>query len=673
MQTLLKITIFFSFILFLSCQKQDSQQDLNWYEKSFYLLHFDHHTNNDQPVGRDADYDEILRLLKLSRPDVIQIHAKGRPGYTTYPSEAGNVPDSLYTDVLGLWKDLAKELNIPFSVYYNLGRDGYIMQHKPEFNRQGPDGTLYNDALCYNSGVDTAYLFPMIKEIMEWYQPDGFWFDGYIFTVRSCYCEKCRNDFKKAYGREAPEEPGSPDWDLYKEMQREYARSLIRRTCDFVHNIDPECLVSVNWAYGLRQPEKPYDGIAYFEGDIGGNITKLSVQSRFYDTQGKPFDLMTPIGQRGGKKEDHQKQEIAVIIANGGKWFAWDSPSIGTSINAEHQRFLQNIAGWMRERQEFTILSERLPDVSVLNIADAHYHNFRNSHQCFRKQNKAIYSTSYMLKKNHILHDIIADWRLIEGPVKGKTIVLENASVVPEETDAALIKFAENGGRIFLTGMTPFNGSEKIMQMAGVTETSGSMNQEVAFGETGIHVDCYAVQTDPNAEILLSGKNATGESIPLLIHSDYGQGEVFYAPFPFYTNTAVHLDTLPNELFDAIHTHVFPSEVVSLTTNAPSDVEITLREKDALKVIHLVNKAIGEESNANPPKSLIHGHRYAYSNTNFPARGNFRITLKQPAKPLSVVAEPGKKSVQWEYKNGAVVVDVPEFDVHQMIVLDSGE
>ena len=671
MQTLFRIAVFLFFILFISCQKQDAKKDLNWYEKSFYLLHFDHHVNKDQPVGRDADFDEALRLLKLSKPDVIQIHAKGRPGYTTYPSKVGHVPDSLYKDVLGLWKDLATELNVPFSVYYNLGRDRYIMQHKPELNRQRPDGTLYTDALCYNSGVDTAYLFPMIKEIMEWYQPEGFWFDGYIFTVRSCYCDKCRNDFKKVYGREAPVDPDSPDWDLYKEMQREYTRDLLRRTCDFVHSIDPECLISVNYAYSILQPEKPYDGIAYLEGDIWGNITQLSVQSKFYDTQGKPFDLMTPIAQREGKKEDYQKQEIAVIIANGGRFFAWDNPTEGSGLVAERHRFLKNIASWMRERQELSILSESLADISVMDIADEHYHSSRNSPICFKKENEAIYSTSYMLTRNHLLHDIIADWRLIEGPVKGKTIVLENASTVPNETGAALKEYAENGGRLFITGMTAFTGSKEIRQMAGVMEASKSMDQKVTFGETGIHVDCYAVTTNPGAEILVSGTNAIGEAIPLLIHSDYGQGEVFYAPFPFYTRSAVHLDTLPNKLFDAIHARVFPSEEISLTTNAPSDVEITLRKKDGFKVIHLVNKAIGEEIHGGT-KSLIHGHRYNYNNTNFPARGNFQVTLKHPAQPLSVVAEPGKQNVQWEYTNGAVVVDVPKFDVHQMIVINSG-
>ncbi|MFQ5810104.1 MAG: hypothetical protein ACE5JM_10845, partial [Armatimonadota bacterium] len=64
----------------------------NWYETSFYLLHEDHHTNDRWEVGRDADPVETARLIALSKPDVIQIHAKGNPGWTTYPTKIGHAP-----------------------------------------------------------------------------------------------------------------------------------------------------------------------------------------------------------------------------------------------------------------------------------------------------------------------------------------------------------------------------------------------------------------------------------------------------------------------------------------------------------------------------------------------------------------------------------------------------
>lgn len=641
------------------------KERLNWYEKSYYLLHIDHHTQKDWPVGRKADFDETLRILKLTNPDVIQIHAKGNPGYTTYPSKVGAVPDSLAKDVMRVWKNLADEMKIPFSAYYNLGRDRFIMETKPYFNRQRADGSLYDNILCHNSGVDTAYLFPMIKEIIEWYKPDGFWFDGFLWTVNNCYCDKCRNDFRKATNMDVPVSPESPGWAEYKELQREHTRDLIKRTCDFIHSIDPECLVCINYAYSLRQPEKPYEGIAYFSGDIGGNITKLSVLGKFYDTQGKPFDLMTPINERKG---EYQKQEIAVITANGGRFFAWDSPTRETALIESKHKALAPVIEWMRERQEFTLNTERVADISLLHTAASHYENMKNSTECFGKAAVDIFSASEALTRRHLQHDIIADWRLTEGSLKTKKIVLENPSALVPEVVDALEKFVNEGGKLFITGTAPVSGGEKIRKMAGISQVSEKPEGAFLYGEEKHNVRVHNIVT-AGAEVLLEYESAEGAKTPVLIHNKYEKGEVFYAPFACYSMNADTANTLPDKLLDELHNIVFKPEEISLTTDAPSDVEIVVRKKDTRTMIHLVNRAMGEEINAGI-KTLIHTHRYNYINKDIPQRGNFTIWFKSGTKPLNVVAEPGNRHVDWSYENGSLRVNVPMIDIHQILVIN---
>ena len=109
--------------------------EANWYENSFYLLHEDHHTVDQFEVGRDADPHQTASLVALSKPDVIQIHAKGNPGWTTYPTKIGHAPPRLARDVLGIWRDMACRDGYRFSAYYNIGRDGEIMKRRPEWNR----------------------------------------------------------------------------------------------------------------------------------------------------------------------------------------------------------------------------------------------------------------------------------------------------------------------------------------------------------------------------------------------------------------------------------------------------------------------------------------------------------------------------------------------------------
>ena len=69
-----------------------------------------------------------------------------------------------------------------------------------------------------------------------------------------------------------------PQWSAYHKMQRQIYREFLSRTAALIHQIDPQCLVSVNWAYSLRMPERPDPGMAYLTGDIGNRVEGLSAR-----------------------------------------------------------------------------------------------------------------------------------------------------------------------------------------------------------------------------------------------------------------------------------------------------------------------------------------------------------------------------------------------------------
>ena len=208
----------------------------NGYERSFYLLHLDHHTGPGQEAGRDADPDETARLIALSKPDLIQIHAKGNPGWTTYPTRIGQTPPKLARDVMEVWRGVAL-------------RNGEIMARRPEWNRVRADGSPCERALCDHSGVAEACGWPMVDEILGRYRPDGFWFDGSCFTVSVCYCPKCRERFLREANADPPLPSGAPEWAAYKEMQRRICREFVAETVRRIKSRNPQCLVAVNWAF----------------------------------------------------------------------------------------------------------------------------------------------------------------------------------------------------------------------------------------------------------------------------------------------------------------------------------------------------------------------------------------------------------------------------------------
>ena len=151
----------------------------------------------------------------------------------------GYTPPQLARDVLGIWRDVARQDGYRFSAYYNLGRDGEIMKRRPEWNRVKADGTPYDKMLCYHSGVAEGYLWPMIREIIDAYHPDGFWFDGSCFTVHACYCDKCRERFRREQGLEPPTTPKEPGWAAYQEMQRQIYREFVHETVGRIHERRP--------------------------------------------------------------------------------------------------------------------------------------------------------------------------------------------------------------------------------------------------------------------------------------------------------------------------------------------------------------------------------------------------------------------------------------------------
>ena len=653
----------------------------NWYEKSFYLLHEDHHTSGQFEVGRDADAGEVSRLVGLSRPDMIQIHAKGNPGWTTYPTEIGHTPPKLARDVLAIWRDVARRDGYPFSVYYNIGRDGEIMHRHPAWNRVGPDGKPLDRALCYHSGVAEEYLWPMIREIMAGYKPDGFWFDGSCFTVRVCYCEKCVGRFKAEHGTEPPRSPGEPGWTAHQELQRQVYREFVHQTAAMIHGIDPECLVSVNWANSMRMPEKPDEGLDYLTGDIGNRVEGLSAEAHWYDAQRLPFDLMTqvctlyeeqPTGagkprQRMAPKPAVQiEQEMAVIIANGGRYNAWDSPTPESGLTAERLEFLGRVvAPFLRARQEWCTGTERVADVSLLHSAASHYAANDTTTVCFNKSNNRIDGATNVLARHHLNYETLPDWRLWDQDIGSRLLIVEHPKVLTDRTVDSLIRFVHSGGNLLMTGMG-VSRDRRFAEVFGVADVQGTSGAEpLVFTVHGVPhpLDHWLYRLRlTTAEQLLAVEDAAGQSQPILTGNRYGRGRAFYVPIPLLTK---HGDNVvPESLLSMVLSAVLPPEDRLLTTDAPEHVEIVLRRKGDSHVVHLVNMAPGT-------RQVIHGgtRRYPLA-TDVPAVSGCRVSVKLPAGPARVVLEPqGVATDEWRFRDGRLIVDVPEFDVHQMIVI----
>ncbi|MCX7013224.1 MAG: hypothetical protein NTW86_11815 [Candidatus Sumerlaeota bacterium] len=646
---------------------------MNWYQSSFFLLHLDHHTGPNDAVGRGADPAETARLLGLSHPDVIQIHAKGRPGWTTYPSQIGHTPPKLARDVLEVWRDIARRDGYHFSIYYNIGRDGVIMKQKPEWNRVKANGEQWDTALCYNSGVAEAYLWPMIQEIQQRYQPDGFWFDGSCFTVWVCFCDKCRERFQRETGLDAPKKPTDPGWDQYKEMQRRIYREFVHETAARVKQADPRCLVAFNWAFSTIMPEKPDPLVDYLTGDRACEPDILSVDAHWYDAQDKPFDLMTtihlryPDGTMKPKPDRQLEQEMAIIVANGGRYFAWDNPTKESGLVAERQEHLAKVvAPFLRARQERCLNSKRAPDVSVLNDTADHYAALGPSTVCFRRTDARLVPITEALCRAHLNYEMVSDWRLADLDVRSPALIVENPKALSPGAAESLRRWVERGGTLLATGQGFADvGLKELVGLEVEAKAQAPEDWTLAVGGKPVSLRQQAARVRlAGAEAILTGQDAQGRQSALFTKHRVGKGQALCVPFALFSNIA-GCDVPPN-LLAAVLREARPEKDRLLRTNAPETVETVLRQKDGDWVLHLVNRAPGDRKElptdkSNPPMEI----------TNIPPVAPCHVSLRLDAKPAVVRLEPGATELKsWKYEADRLEADLPEFPIHQMMVVE---
>ncbi len=655
----------------------------NWYERSFWLLHEDHHTIGTAAVGNAADAAQTSRLLSLCKPDLIQIHAKGNPGWTTYPSKIGHTPPKLQGDVLGMWRDVARRDGYHFSAYYNIGRDGEIMRRRPEWNRVAANGKPVDRALCYHSGVAEQYLWPMIEEIIEHYHPDGFWFDGSCFTVQVCYCDKCLSRFDRETGLEAPRSREQPGWSAYKEMQRQIYREFVRDTTRFIHAIDSECLVAVNWAYSVRMPEKPDPGLAYLTGDIGNRVEGLSLEAHWSDAVGLPFDLMTQLNTLQAVARPHDgrriqtmtpkpveqiQQEMAVIIANGGRYFAWDSPTAESGLTPERFEFMGRVVSpFLRERQPWCMGTRRLPDVSLLHNAASHYAVNDQKPTCFTRSDRRLDGAAEHLAHLHLNYELVPDWRLEAQDVNSPLLIVEHAKALPKQTIASLLRYAREGGSLLLTGMTPISSGpmRDACGIAAFTGPRGGESLTVDVQDEQISVNHWLFRITPaGCQTLLTARDDQGQQHPLLIKNHFGEGQVFYFATPLLT--AHGANVIPDGVMQHVFEQARPAADRLLTTDAPSTVEVVLRSQGDACLLHLVNMAPGHR------ETLNSGRRRYTKITDIPAVPACHVSIQLADRPKSVRLQPEDIEVEnWKYEDGKLECQIPSFAIHQILVMES--
>jgi hypothetical protein len=305
-------------------------------------IHLDFHTSEHIPgVASRFDKRQFQEALRLGHVNLINIFSKGHHGWCYYPTKVGNVHPTLEIDLLGAQIEACHEIGVRAPIYYTVGWSVNDAEEHPEWCIRNRDGTIAArnvdpaaapedprpftswKFLCPSGGYRELML-AQTKEICQWYDVDGFWYD-ILNAYPVCYCENCRRGMRDR-GVDVDDEGAVFLYSVekWKRFQGECARLL--------HEYHPYASVYYNGTTKLNTPNRNVafrmyeDNTQHDLEDLPttwGGYDKLPVRAKLFQNTGKPLVAMsgkfhTSWGEFGGfKHPDAIRYEAAAMVAFG--------------------------------------------------------------------------------------------------------------------------------------------------------------------------------------------------------------------------------------------------------------------------------------------------------------------------------------------------------------------
>jgi hypothetical protein len=171
------------------------------------------------------------------------------------------------------------------------------------------------------------------------------------------------------------------------------------------------------------------------------------------------------------------------------------------------------------------------------------------------------------------------------------------------------------------------------------------------------HVAPYGAQT--YLPLLRSGHEQRPEyaDAPAVTRQAYGEGEGWYLAADF--SAAYYRCQYPafRELLGEVLERALPYP--PLRTDAPPTIEITWRRRDRTQLLHLVDH--------NPGKSQARNSAYVET---VPPTQPFTLSVMLESQPSSVRIAPEGSEVSWRCEERKVIIEVPSFHLHTVIVME---
>jgi hypothetical protein len=372
-------------------------------------------------------------------------------------------------DFVGEALEEAHSLGLRFIARLDLSKcHKHVYESRPEWFFRRADGQpqVYNGlySTCVNGGYYQAYSLEIMREVLDRYAVDGFFFNmfGYKSTDYSgnyhglCQCESCARRFQEMYGKPLPraEDVDDPRYLDYVAFRRTTADELTGRIADFIHQQEGLALVNyqVQFADIVRSEanskvDRPLPMWQFSASDNvkrvrGTYPTKPSCSAAVYFVDiPYRFASVSP---------DQTALRLAQDLAHGGDL---DLYVLGTLEQEDGQAIepARRVYQFAARHQDTYRGLRSLAETCLLYP--------QASYACGKSTQEAYRGAFRLLTENHVLFDSAHDFALDNKDAKQfldryELLVLPGVACLSDRQCAAIDDFLCRGGRVLATGET---------------------------------------------------------------------------------------------------------------------------------------------------------------------------------------------------------------------------
>ncbi len=289
------------------------------------LISIDNHVPLRVPYHQDpaAIRRSIARLLEILQPARVTAFAVGHDGRAQYPSKVLPLVPGMDFDLVGLWRDTVRQAGVEFFIYVSSLRNDIVREQHPEYARCFSNGNQAQ-VLDHNSGFLDQMLLPTLQELIDGYDPDGFFFDADFWTLHDSWHPDTLSAFTQTTGLPAPADFGDANFPAFRAFTYESYRNYVSKMAAFFAGQVRLVNWTINGAYSFRDPSDVPAGMVRTTVDMPPfyGLVESYLEAHFAQLRSREFDInfprfMHPEGSdRSQSKSPVQlRQELAVSHA----------------------------------------------------------------------------------------------------------------------------------------------------------------------------------------------------------------------------------------------------------------------------------------------------------------------------------------------------------------------